>query len=306
MDETKLALWLVTALVAVLADARPPRRGTRPDRHALALPDARTRPNAFGRALGAAGGIAYWLGDYPAAMDFYERALAIARGLDDQRLLAGALSDGAMSGVEVGDPASHAEAAERGLARLNEALQIYRDLGDRRGEAGVLWTIGTGYTYLDDLAASERFLTRAAEVGEDSGDLFHASWAAYMLGGVAGRLGDRRRGGTLRHALEMFSSVRDVTGMMLCIDEVGYGLWEAGDVADALRLAGAAAAFESRHGGTYLASNRGLSARPDPQTVIGDDAALAAAWAEGEALSLDEAVALAMALVDEGRWRVGP
>ena len=58
----------------------------------------------------------------------------------------------------------------------------------------------------------------------------------------------------------MFASVRDVTGMMLGIVEVGYTMSEAGDIVDGLRLAGAATAFERRHGGTYIANVRGLGA----------------------------------------------
>jgi tetratricopeptide (TPR) repeat protein len=303
--ETELALRLVTApwrfwqMRDFLVEGR--------DRIAAAqaMPDAEAQPAALARANGAAGGIAYWLGDYPAAKVFYARALAIARGLDDRRILAEALADVALAEGDVSDPRALAVTAKSGLAQLDEALQIYRDLGDRRGEAGVLWTIGTGYTYIDDLVSSERFLTEAARVAEESGDLFHASWANYMLGGIDARGGDREAAAVhVRRALDMFASVRDVTGMMLCIVEVGYALAQAGDRPDGLRLEGAAAAFERRHGGTYIASIRGLSSRPDPQAVIGDDPVLAAAWTDGEALSLDEAVALALRLIDDGRWRV--
>ena len=119
---------------------------------------------------------------------------------------------------------------------------------------------------------SERFLTDAADIAEDSGDLFHASLATYMRAGIAGRNGDIEGAAAhVRHALEMFASVRDVTGMMLCIDEIGYGFTMAGQIADGLRLAGAAAAFERRHGGTYISSIRGLSDRPDPHAAVGDD-----------------------------------
>ena len=211
----------------------------------------------------------------------------------------------ALTEGDVNDPEAMARTSERGLARLDEALAIYRDLGDRRGEARVLWTIGTGYTYIGDFAASERFLAQAADIAADSGDLFHAGWATYMRAGIAGRNGDIDGAAAhVRRALEMFASVRDVTGMLLCIDEIGYGMTMAGRIADGLRLSAAAAAFERRHGGSYIAVTRGLTDRPDPHDAVGDDAVLAAAWAEGEALSLEEAAALAIDLIDEGGWRV--
>jgi tetratricopeptide (TPR) repeat protein len=306
-NETELALRLVAApwrfwqMRGHLIEAR--------DRiaRALEMPDADAHPTALARALGAAGGIAYWLGDHPASVSAYLRALAIARGLDDRPLLAQALTDAALSESDTVDPASLAVASERALGRLEEALSIYRELGDRRGEAGALWTIGTGYTYIGDLEAATRFQTQAAAVAIDSGDLFHASWATYMLAGLAGRMGDRERAAVhYREALAMFASVRDVTGMMLCLVEIANALSEAGDMADASRLASAATSFEMRHGGTYLATVRGLSERPDPKEAIGNDPILAAAWAEGEALSLDDAVAQALTFIDQGRWKMEP
>ena len=303
--ETELALRLVTAPWRFWQMRDRLVEGRDRIAAALAMPDIEAHPAALARALGAAGGIAYWLGDYTSSRDSYIRALAIARGLDDRRLLAEALSDAALAEADVSDPVALAATAQRGLAQLNEALSIYRDLGDLRGVAGVLWTIGTGYSYLPDLPSAKRFLTEAAGVAEDSGDLFHASWATYMLAGIAGRNGDVDGAAThIRHALEMFASVRDVTGMMLSIDEVAYGLSVAGDLANGLRLAGSVAAFERRHGGTYVSSVRSLSDRPDPVAAIGGDPALAAAWAEGEAMSLDDAVTLALALIDARDWRL--
>ena len=308
--ETELALRLVTApwrfwqMRDHLAEARDLIDA------ALAIPDVEAHPAALARALGAAGGIAYWLGDYRRSSTFYRRALDIARGLDDRRLRAEAMTDAALAASDTGDistPEALAALAERGLVLLDEALGIYRDLDDRRGEAGVLWTIGTGYTYVGDLPNSARYLTEAAAAAEASGDLFHASWATYMLGGILWRTGDIP--GALartRDALEMFAGVRDRTGMMLSIVEVAWQLGQTGDLAGGLRLAGAAAAYERRHGGEYLANVRDLTARPDPRSAIGDDPALAAAWAEGEALGLEEAVALALGLVDDARRRGDP
>jgi predicted ATPase/class 3 adenylate cyclase len=305
--ETELALRLVTApwrfwqMRGHLVEARTLIG------EALARPDATTHPAAYARALGAMGGITYWLGDYETSSDRYRRALEVARSVDDRRLLAEALTDVALTIDDSGrpdDPASIAAAAASGFTVLEEARSIYRDLGDRRGEAGVLWTIGTAYSFLDDLPNAARFLSEGAQLAEASGDLFHASWATYMLASVARRRGDQRSAAIhIRDAVEMFASVRDVTGMMLCLVEVSDELSAAGDVADGLRLAGAAAAFERRHGGSYIATDRDFQALQDPRTAIGDDPALAAAWAEGEALTLEDAVALALRLLDDARRR---
>jgi hypothetical protein len=92
----------------------------------------------------------------------------------------------------------------------------------------------------------------------------------------------------------MFASVQDVTGVMLTLDELANVIRATGDPAGALRLAGAVDAYERRHGGEYMANLRQLSDRPEPVASIGDDRSLAAAWADGHDLDLDEAVALAL------------
>ena len=85
---------------------------------ALEIPDAGAHPAALARALGARGGIAYWLGDYVATKESYLRALAIARTLDDRRLLAEALSDVALAQEDISDGKALAETAERGLVTV--------------------------------------------------------------------------------------------------------------------------------------------------------------------------------------------
>ena len=79
--------------VALLADARPPRRGPQPRRPPSSRCPAgtATRSMARLRALEAAGGLAYWAGDMCAAYVHYAAAVAGARALGDERELANAL-----------------------------------------------------------------------------------------------------------------------------------------------------------------------------------------------------------------------
>jgi predicted ATPase/class 3 adenylate cyclase len=264
---------------------------------AIAMPGAADHPVALARAHSAAGGIAYWLGDPASSRRHYRIALEIAQGLDDRRLLAEALTDGAMSADPDAllTPEGMAQAAEGAMAGLDEALSIYRDLGDRRGEAAALWTIGTARTFLDDLDGAESALDESVVLSRDSGDMFHAGWSTFMLGSIARQRGDVARASTLtRDALLLFTEVRDLTGMLLSLEQIRELLHDGHQSEIATRIAGALDAFERRHGSEYLSGTRQMDAAVDPRDEIGDDPRLIAAWEDGQATGIDEAVALAL------------
>ena len=66
-------------------------------------------------------------------------------------------------GGRTGDDASAAR------AMLEEALQIYRDLGDTAGEGNILWAIGSFHFFVNDMARAEAAYREAlALVGNDA------------------------------------------------------------------------------------------------------------------------------------------
>jgi predicted ATPase/class 3 adenylate cyclase len=113
------ALWRFWQQHAHLAEAR-----TRLER-LLSLPSAQARTSDRVHGLSALGGVTYWQGDMTATRPIYEEALAIARELDDSRLIAESLYDLGFPIAIGGDP-------EGARPLQQEALDRYEALGDER------------------------------------------------------------------------------------------------------------------------------------------------------------------------------
>jgi hypothetical protein len=92
--------------------------------------------------------------------------------------------------------------------------------------------------------------------------------------------------------LAIFHDAGDVSGYTLVLDGFSAVAFLAGDRQRAAKIAGAVAALERTTGTGLNASNREFSGyNPAP---LKTDPDTAAAYAEGERLSIDDAVALAM------------
>jgi tetratricopeptide (TPR) repeat protein len=69
------------------------------------------------------------------------------------------------------NPSPHADSAQSGAARLQEeALDIFRRFGDRRGEAGALNNLGIVLRQTGDHASTSQHLERALGIFRDIGD----------------------------------------------------------------------------------------------------------------------------------------
>jgi DNA-binding NarL/FixJ family response regulator len=101
--------------------------------------------------------------DYSRTRPFYERAVALARELGDQRILARALN-------RLGNWYSNAGFYTQSRAHLDEALGIFRLLEDSRGIAETLDLLGMTALLGARLDDSYRFFEEAARRFEDLGD----------------------------------------------------------------------------------------------------------------------------------------
>jgi predicted ATPase/class 3 adenylate cyclase len=148
---------------------------------ALERPDARTDPVLFGRALVVAA-LASALSDIASARRYSERAVDLARQLDDDRLLIQALAVFSSACYFAGE-------AERGLPLGREAVERARPLGDDVLLAEAL----SGYTIcvdpVDPVCAG-KLLDEAIACTQRSGDQLFASILHNNAGVHALRLGD--------------------------------------------------------------------------------------------------------------------
>jgi len=259
----------------------------------LAMPTSPDYPEERLMALEAAGGLAYWQADMKAASMFYDECLELTRRVGDRRAIANALYNDAF-------PKSvDRSAVDESLVLLHEALPIFRELGDDAGVAKTLWGIGNGYYFSKDYVRSRPALEESEALFRKLDDRFGLGWSLHTQGLVAvktGRLEDAKR--VWNEALRLFDRAQDVSGIVLELDNLSVLARLKGDVVRAAVLAGAQAAHQESSGtilGNLLKEQEGRTGREDL-----DQQDAATAWAQGQAMSLAQAVAYALEDADAG------
>jgi tetratricopeptide (TPR) repeat protein len=262
------------------------REGRRRTAEVLALPGGAPRERMA--ALSAAGGMAYWQADMPAAGAAYGEALELARRLGEPRALAQALYDASFPVGMGGDvPAA--------MALLEEGLAIAQRLRDASLTGEILWGTGTVYWYNGGHAEAEPFYERALQVLEGTDAVFVLGWALRMRGAIRGARGDVERArGDLERALRMFAADDDRSAVVLLLQDFAGLALRAGERERAFRLAGAAAAAESVNETKMLEfTGNKIPDLAQAAERIGRERA-EALLAEGRAMSMAQAVGYAL------------
>jgi non-specific serine/threonine protein kinase len=243
------------------------------------------------RSLSLLGFVTGWQGDLARAWALFEEALGIARDLGDQQEIAFAL-------FGLGDTAYPLGNLARAATFYEEALALFREMGDWQHVGIVLGDLGVA-TY------AQGNPVRAATLFEEARALYHRlgeRWHIIMTTGhladVALGQGDVRRGAALyaeclalaRDAGIRPQIARGLEGLACVAMQVG----PAGDPRRAARLLSAAVALGA--GGwtpMRIEPDRPERVRAAARAALGEEA-FAATWAEGQALSQEEAVAHAL------------
>lgn len=254
----------------------------------LAMPGTHNHDHERARALEAAGGIAYWQGDMDACQGYYDESLELFRKGGDPREIANALYNASF-------PANVAKLdLPKAELVLNEALPIFRSLNDKAGIARCLWAVGQTYIYSDQNDRAIVSLDEAIVLFRELGDRFGLGWALFvraLLWLRVDRVASARA--DLRESLEIFSDADDVSAEVLVIDSMAEVVRREGDPVRGARLAGAAKAHEAATG-AGLNSIVGLrEGWRDRATALKE--VEAAAYAAGQKMTLEEAVADALA-----------
>ena len=277
------ALWRFWQMRGML------REGAATMERILAVPDPDGHPKLRAQAFEAAGSIAYWRAEMPRALEYYGASLEICREIGDESAIANAL-------YNLGFPTLVTK-ADVGKSRIafEEALAMYRELGDQQMIARVLWGLGNAYYFAGEDAAARDALIEDVELLGGMSDPFSLAWAQHTLGLAFANLGEAetRSESLWREAMEHFVRVGDISGITLMLGDFGLLAAAKGDPLRAVRL-NAAADRLARTGGTGLGSLEARITAVAPDTSALDPAAVEAASAEGERLTVDEAVAYAL------------
>ena len=246
----------------------------------------------------AAGGIAYWQSDEVAATRWYQEALDIWRELGDKGEVANALYNRSYAdAIEImrGGPAT--PKVGEGRARLEEARELYREIGDTHGEASVVWGLGSFYYFGADAPQAEDWYRKALEMHRMAGDRTMEAWSLHMLGlSVTGQRRWKEATDLARQALQHFYEAGDVSGVILVLDDLAIIATGLEDFERAGRLWGAARNFQRRTGtelAGYVEQTQMLFGVSTPPQVLSAEE-LGVLAAEGAAMSLDEVVAYAL------------
>ncbi len=258
-------------------------------RHAervMALPVSPAQSAYRAAAVEAAAGIAYWQGDVEASLRWYSEALDTARESGDPSVVANALYN---VSFPLGRDADGLVAAQ-GVA--DEAIELYRGLGDAEGVGRVLWGLSSAYYFHDDMEGGRELAQQALDIFDGGEDLFMAAWAHYMVGVLSLNVDGAKMRRHLLAAYRLFAQANDTSGHTLVFDALATLMWRDGEVERAMRLAGYVGSIERTTGTGLSKMNRDLAGF-SPESLA-EDPALAAAFEEGRQLTLEQATALAL------------
>jgi non-specific serine/threonine protein kinase len=241
------------------------------------------------KALNGAGNMAQATGDYARSTELHERSLALAREIGDTASAARSLTN-------LGDQAMNLDQHERARALQEESLRLAESMNDAWGIGASSIELGQIAYDLGALDEAERHYSRGSAAMRSVGDRHRSAHALIHLGKVARERGDldtaaRMLGEALRTVREFADAwmTSIAVGQLACIatargdPRTGARLLAAGDAARstlALRQA------------PYW--GRDLERWTTVARAALDDAAFAASWEAGAALTLDEAVVEAL------------
>jgi predicted ATPase/class 3 adenylate cyclase len=255
-------------------------------------------PDDRARFVEAFGGIAYWQSDQATATRLYDEQLRLWRAIGDRREIANALYNRAYADMIAVMEGNGTDAgAQSSRDALNEALEIYRDLGDAGGEGNIHWGLGSVAYFMSDAGEAERWYRRSLELHRAAGDRMMEAWSLHMLSLALIGKRDFTGGDEIgRHALEHFYESGDVSGVTLTLDDIALSALGLGDPDRAARLWGAARSLQETTGtalADYVDQMKVLFGIPTPKDALPADR-LAVLAAEGAAMPYDEIVAYAL------------
>jgi predicted ATPase/class 3 adenylate cyclase len=264
-----------------------------------ATPWSHRSPVLRARLMEALGGVCWWQADIPGMRTAYREAAELWRADGNRGELANALYNLSFCFTVPVNPhdAGNTDPDGIGLAALQEALDLYRALGDERGQANVLWGIGNREYFLNDPSAGVVALAEALEIFRRVGDRTMEAWTLHMLGSAKLRLGDTEASrGLFGAALRLFNESGDAAGLTLLFDDLASQAAADGDPERAARLWGAARSLSASTGAglasfvdQFLVRFTGQAAKA---TLSPDEVARLAS--EGAAMTIDQLVVYAL------------
>jgi predicted ATPase/class 3 adenylate cyclase len=255
--------------------------------------DAEVPPSVLPSALHGATNLAWRQGDFALARTLGEKGLALCRELADMKT-------GAWFLFRLGQVAMRQGEYKRATALFEKSLNFSNELGQKSLSPIVLAELG-------HTARRQRHYDRAAELYAKSlvllrerGDKWHIALLYRSLGNLAVDQGDYGQAAAFfAKSLDLCAELGDRWISEQCLEGWARMASATGHYEQTARLFGAAEALRETLGFRFSTAERtdhdqcAVSTR----TAIGD-AAFAAAWAEGRAMTLEQAIEYAIAEIE--------
>ena len=254
-------------------------------REALALWRALDDPSGAAGSLKMLGEIAMMHEDYDSAMMLLEEARALARGAGDETMAASAIHS-------LGRIAIARESWSEAWEALSESLRAHRRLGNQNKATSALNNLGLVARYRGELATARDLLSQALSEQQKLGDRRRVAISQLNIGTVNridGRYADSLS--ALTQAITLALEFDDRRVQAWCVKELGHLACAEDRFEAGVRLLSASESMKTALGISFSPA--------DPEQLDGDaaraksalgDAAFAAAWAAGAALSTAEAI----------------
>ena len=255
-----------------------------------ALATRRGDPELRVKALNAAGVLAGEADDFIGAREFFSEALGLADQLSDRRQMARIL-------MNLGVIALYTEDYATALSRYQAAGDIWRELGDVRGQSVMCQNLAIVHEALGQVDQATPLLEQSVELAHIAGDAMHVAQTLVELGKhlVQHRPEDPRTPDLLRQGLELASGLGERRQTVECFEVLAALNARTGAPVTGAELIGAAEAERERSG---------IDRKPDElvlfestvrelQDELGPEAYVRAR-ARGASRSLDIAVAVAI------------
>jgi len=234
-------------------------------------------------------------GDYAAAQAGYEEGLGLARAMADRATEALILGDMGGLAADLGD-------CSRGRALLEEAVTLRRELQARPGIAYALAGLAAIVLAQGDAQGACGLCRESLAAFREIGDRFGSSQVLITWARIALSEGDPGQArALLEEALSTVAELGDKHNAARCLESIAAASSARGEHAQAARVRAAAEALRAGIGAPLPPAEQDERDRrvADLRAALGDEA-FAAAWAEGEAMTVDEAVAYALKGTGDG------
>ena len=287
------ALWGLGGIAVQLGDHE---RGTPLLEESLALFRDLGDEAGSARALNLLGVAAWRQGDFGRAAILLDEALELATRVNDRREYAYALLN---LGIAVYRGGDH----DVGRTHLQAALALSRARGDRHATLHALINLGYDSTLLGHLDEAEAMFEEVLVTARDLGNKQFAAYALENLATTSTLQGNQELAAArLRETLVLGRELGDQYLLLFVLAGLAKVMLACGQPAHAVRLGGVVTALLGPLGITMAPEeNRDRQEVLEHARAQLGDEAFRRAWESGQILSLDDAVASALAEVDMDR-----